>query len=114
MKKIILSLCAALVLSSCTGHMAEVSMISTREINVHDVNLDKLPAKTVVGEDKAFVFLFIPFGLPDVETAVNNALEKGQGDLIINGTVYSTCWWFVVGQVGVKVTGDVVNTGGSL
>lgn len=114
MQKILLSICVLLWLCGCTGHTAEVSLISTQEITVQHVNLDKLPVKHVVGEDKAFVFLFIPFGLPDVETAVNDALKKGEGNLIINGTIYSTFWWFFVGQVGVKVTGDVVNTNGSV
>ena len=62
-------------------------------------------------DDVAFIFLF-PLGQPKLKEALNNALEKGQGDLMVNASVYVTGWWFLIGEVGIKIKGDVVNTRG--
>ena len=45
-------------------------MISSKNVNLNKVDIDKLPqSKNVIGEDKKFVFLFIPFGQPTIKGA---------------------------------------------
>jgi hypothetical protein len=86
-------------------------MISNKNVSLEEVNIDQLTkAEQVVGEDNVFVFLFIPFGAVRLQNAVNQALEKGRGDLMVDASVYSTGWWFLVGEVGIKIKGTVVNT----
>ncbi len=113
MKRILMMLIAVLYISGCTTHLTDLSMISNKNINLNKVNIDKLPQKKhVEGEDKKFVFLFIPFGQPTLKGALNDALEKGNGDLMVDASVYITNWWFLIGQNGLKIKGNVVNTKG--
>lgn len=99
-----------LFLSACTIRQADLTAISTREVNLHGVDLNSLPKKRVVGEDSSFVFLFIPFGLPQLEDAIDDALDKGGGDLMLDAIIYTRSWWFLIGEETIKVKGSVVNT----
>lgn len=111
MKRIFIIL-MMLHLGGCTTHMTDLSMISNKNISLDKVDIDKLPQeKHIEGEDSKFIFLF-PLGQPKLKEALNNALEKGQGDLMVNASVYVTGWWFLIGEMGIKIKGDVVNTRG--
>jgi len=112
MKKILI-LTILLFMSGCSTHITDLSMISNKNINLNKVDIDKLPTKKhIEGEDSKFVFLFIPFGAPTLKEALNDALEKGDGDLMVDASVYNTGWWFGIGEVGIKIKGNVVNTKG--
>ena len=114
MKRILMLVISVLYMSGCTTHLTDLSMISNKNVSLNKVDIDKLPQKkNVEGEDLKFVFLFIPFGQPTLKGALNDALEKGHGDLMIDASVSTTGWWFLVGQTGLKIKGDVVNTKGS-
>ena len=95
MKRVIMLLISVLYISGCSTHITDFSMISS---------------KNVIGEDKKFVFLFIPFGQPTIKGALNDALQKGNGDLMVDASVYVTNWWFLIGQTGIEIKGDVVKT----
>jgi hypothetical protein len=98
-------------LCGCSTHLTDISMISNKNISLSELNIDHLKkTKNVEGEDKVFIFLIIPFGRPTLQEAVNQALDKGKGDLMIDASVYSTGWWFIIGEAGVKIKGTVVNT----
>ncbi len=113
MKRIFVILMSVLYMSGCTTHLTDLSMISNKNVSLNKVDIDKLPQKkNVEGEDSKFVFLFIPFGQPTLKEALNNALEKGNGDLMVDASVYMTSWWFLIGESGIKIKGDVVNTRG--
>lgn len=113
MKHIIAMFLTVIYLSGCTTHITDLSMISNKNINLNKVNIDTLPQKkSIEGEDTKFMFLFIPFGQPTLKEALNDALEKGQGDLMVDASVYVTSWWFLIGETGIKIKGDVVNTKG--
>ncbi len=114
MKHMLMTLIAILYLSGCTTHLTDLSMISNKNINLNKVDIDKLPQKkNIEGKDSKFVFLFIPFGQPTLKGALNDALEKGNGDLMTDASVSTTGWWFLVGETGIKIKGNVVNTKGS-
>jgi hypothetical protein len=91
-----------------------MTAISTRNVKLDEVDLDKLPqVKNVTGTDTRYDFLFIPLGFPTVQGAVDDALAKGNGDLIIDGVVKSEVWTILLtGQRTISVTGTVVNTKG--
>lgn len=101
--------------AACSSmRIGDFTLCSTKNVALDNVDLDKLPQKTeVIGEDKKFVFLFIPFGIPRLENAVDDALAKGGGDLMVDTAVYAEQWWFLVGQTGLKVKGTVVKTRGN-
>lgn len=113
MKRIFSILAIALCMGGCTVHITDLSMISNKNINLDNVDVDRLPQKKQIeGEDRKFMFLFIPFGQPTLKEALNDALQKGGGDLMVDASVYYTYWWLGVGELGIKIKGDVVNTRG--
>ena len=113
MRKIFLTLAivSSLFCSSCTTRIAGMTMISDRNIRTKDVKVSELPkTKNVVGESKKFVFLFVPFGTPTIKEALDDALTKADGDLMIDASLYTSNWWFLIGQTGFELRGTVVNT----
>jgi len=77
------------------------------------IDIDTLPqTRSVIGKDEVFIFLFfpIPFRTPHLENAVDDALEKGGGDLLIDSVIYSKMWWFFIGQQAIEIKGTVVKT----
>lgn len=101
-------------LTGCsTIRLGDLSLMSTKNVNLDEVDLDTLPQqKGIEGEDTKFVLLFIPFGIPHLEDAVDDALEKGGGDLIADAVIYSKGWWFIIGETTLSVKGTVINTKG--
>ena len=113
MKKILLLLTTVCTLSACTTRIASMTVISDKTIDTRDVKISELPRKeNVVGESKRFSFLFIPFGRPNVKQALDDALEKGNGDLMLNASLHYTSWWLGIGRFGYEIKGTVVNTRG--
>jgi len=107
----LLIVCMVLVsFAGCTIRQADLTVVTTRNVELKDVNLNKLKSKRVTGEDSSFVFLFIPFGFPQLEDALDDALDKAGGDLMLDAVIYTSQWWFIIGQNKIKITGTVVNT----
>lgn len=89
-------------------------MISTRNINLDEVDLDKIPqVKNVSGKDTKWTLLFIPLGFPQLEEAIDRALKQGDGDLMTDAAIYTEGWWFIVGQSSIRVEGTVAKTRGA-
>ena len=76
--------------------------------------MDTLPqTKGVVGTSTKFRFLFIPFGFPHLEDAIDDALDKGDGDIMIDVVVHKKSWWFLIGLSSLEAKGTVVRTRGA-
>lgn len=113
MKRVLVMMAVVACLGGCTTHISDLSVISNKNIDLERLDLDVLPQKKrVEGRDDKFVFLAVPFGQPTLKEAVNDALEKGGGDLMVNASIYVRQWWFLIGQIGISIKGDVVNTKG--
>ena len=110
MRKIILFLLLTIVLSSCSEHVANLSVVSTKNVDITGIDFSKLPQKPVKADDKKFYFLIFPSGMSIISKVVDNALEKGNGDLLINSSLSYKRWWFIIGQQGYEIVGTVVNT----
>lgn len=109
--KILQILALVLLVCSCSTHMTDLSVVSNKNVNLNNINLDNVSkTKNVVGKDSKFTFLFIPFGTPQIKTAINDAMKKADGDLMIDTSVYYNSWWFLVGQRTIEVNGTVVKT----
>jgi len=104
----------ALMLSSgCTTRLGDMTLVSTRLVSLDRVDVSTLPhGERVTGKSSKPVFLFIPLGFPNLLDAIDEALEKGNGDLMVDVVIRAEGWWFLVGQNGLTVTGTVVNTKG--
>lgn len=114
-KKIIIPLTAIalMLLTGCATRLGDMSVISTRNVTLDRVDLDSLPqVKGVTGKDSKFMFLFIPLGFPHLEDAIDDALDKGGGDVMVDAVVHRQGWWFLIGENALKVKGTVVKTRG--
>lgn len=110
MKKLFVIM-ACLWLSACSYHMADLSIVSNKNVNLENVDLDRLPqVKNVSGKDTAFVIGLIPLGTPHIQDAINDAMTRGDGDLMIDTSVYMRTFWFFVGMNQYEVKGTVIKT----
>lgn len=110
MKKLFVVLLASF-LSACSTHLTDLSVISNKNVNLDNINIDQKPhIKNVTGSDSKFVFLFIPFGTPQIKTALNDALRKADGDVMVDASVYNKSWWFLIGVNTIEINGTVVKT----
>lgn len=101
----------SLIPCSCSTHYADFTAISTKDVVAENLNLNDFQQKEdVIGEDKMYYFLFLPIGRLKLERAVDNALKNGDGDLILNASVETRNWWFLIGQHKMVLNGTVVNT----
>ncbi len=104
------SLVCLLAISGCSLRIADMSLISTRNVNLDRVDIDTLEGTQVEGSDSGWIFLFIPFSFPHLENAIDVALNRAGGDLMTDAVVHASGWWFIVGQQTIRVEGTVVNT----
>jgi hypothetical protein len=112
-KYLVLILCLASIVAStaCSLRLADLSAVSTKNVSLDKVDLDSLPqTKGIVGKDTKWTILFIPLGFPHLEDAIDDALDKGNGDVMIDAVLHERYWWFIIGQDSLEVKGTVVKT----
>lgn len=98
--------------AGCTFRQADLTAVSTRNVNLEHVDLDRLDGTLVTGVSKGFIFLgLIPISWPHLEEAVNDALTQGRGDLITDAVVYQSSTWVVLATIPeMTIKGTVVDT----
>lgn len=105
---------ALLVGSGCAVHHGDFTVVSNKLVDVSKFELGKADRKKgIVGEDIVhIVVLFQIGGIPTVEAAIDDALEKGNGDVLTDASIDSWFWYipYIYGQTGWRVKGDVVKT----
>jgi hypothetical protein len=101
--------------TGCMTRVGDMTMLSTRNVNLDRLDIDKLPQqKNITGEDSVVVLLGIPLGQPHLKNAVDNALDKGNGDLMTDVVLSAGGWSiFIIGQATLEVKGTVVKTRGN-
>ncbi len=112
--RICTALLAYSLLVGCTGTIAQFSMVSNREVDVAAL-AGQVPHRQVVeGESSRLTqFIIFPTAMyPSIEEAVNEALDKGEGDLLINARVEQEIVWipYLISVETITVKGTVVNT----
>ena len=97
-------------LSGCTGHVANLSLVSTRTVDLENVSMDPRKGQRVTGDDCGYALLgIIPFTVPNLEDAVDDALEQGQGNVLVEAE--STASFFhaiLFSQSCIEVSGTVL------
>ena len=115
MKYIMLCILTTFLQTSCSTRIGDMNIISTRNVNLDQIDLDELPKKKrVEGKSSKFIFIFIPFGMPKLEEAVDDALDKGDGDILLDAVIYDKSWWFIFGQNTITIKGSVADTKGKV
>lgn len=91
----------AFSLTSCSYRLGDFTILSTKNYNVTAKykNVGRFD-----GKDSVFVFLGIPFGQPNIENAVDEAIEKGKGVYLTDCVLELKSGLF---SMGYEVKGDV-------
>ena len=111
MKRLLSAIAAILLISACTNKVSYLSVV-VPENQYFDANaLAKATVrKSTTGESWRPIILFFPIGYPNFETALNEALIVGRGNMMTNVSVVErTRWWVAFGYKVIKIHGDVVD-----
>jgi hypothetical protein len=103
--------CAAAILASgCSLRTADLTLISTKNIDLSDATLDARSGKRFKGEDCAYSLLgLLPLGVPNLEEAVDRALEAGGGNVMVDEVTYVRSYYFILfGMSCVDAEGTVL------
>ncbi len=115
--RILVSAAAAAALLSQTGcamRQGDMTIVSTRNVNLDRVDLDSMPqVRQVTGETSRPIILFIPLGYPHLEDAIDDALDKGDGDVMTDAVIHTDGYWLLLfGENKIRVKGTVIDTKG--
>ncbi|MBN1383706.1 MAG: hypothetical protein JW983_02330 [Elusimicrobia bacterium] len=108
MKKVAVLVLAAFCISlvGCTTRLIDFTAISSKNCDIPGER-----GARVTGKHMIPMILGIPLGQPNIKEACDQAIEKGNGDCLVDGVLYSNFWTILVfGQMGYKIEGTVVNT----
>lgn len=116
MKAFAACILGAFFLSGCSIRTADLTIASTKNINLNNIAESYrlggqprfLKGPRVTGTSYIPVVL-LPMGVPDVEEAADEAIEKDNcavalSDVVINQNYYA----FIFGAIGFEVEGDLV------
>jgi hypothetical protein len=108
----LLALSVSFVASGCTQRIGDLTFISTRNIDLASARIDVRQGRRVTGEDCKFALLgLLPLGLPTLQGAVDDALEKGDGNVMVDQVTYSSSIYFILAsRFCIKAEGTVLRT----
>ena len=103
-----LFLCASLlVLDACSTRLGDFTVLSTKNVDVSGVK----QGDRFTGEHCINTVLGFPLGEVNWKTAMDQALEKGKGDLMVDAVVSSKAWSVIVfGEMCIVMEGTVSRT----
>lgn len=103
-------LCAGLaVLQGCVTRLGDFTVISTKNVDVSGLK----PGDRMKGEDCVnMLFSMIPLGEVNWKNAMDQALERGKGDAMVDIVVTFNFWMipYIWGQQCVEIEGTVSQT----
>ena len=88
-------------LMSCSYRLGDFTILSTKNYNVE---AEYKKVGRFEGKDSVFVIFGIPFGQPNIENAVDEAIEKGKGVYLTDAVLELKNGLF---SMGYEVKGDV-------
>jgi len=96
--------------SGCAHRVADLTLVSTKNIDLNNTVLDIRSGERVKGSDCALSLLgLIPFGVPNLQEAIDSALEKGNGSIMVDQVTYLKQYYFVLGGSScIEVEGTVL------
>ena len=94
----------------CTVRVADLTLVSTKNIDLNNTHLDARQGKRMKGEDCVVWPLgLIPLGVPNLEEAVDDALEKANGNIMIDEVTYNKGAYFILASIScIQVEGTVL------
>ena len=96
------ALAASLLAAGCSLRVADLTLVSTKNIDLRDTRLDVRTGERFRGEHCVFLF-----SLPNLEEAIDDALEKGGGNIMVDQVTYQKVYFLTR---CIEVEGTVLNT----
>lgn len=112
LKKTLAVLLAITALQGCANRLGDLSIASTKNINlksqVHQVDT----SRRVSGEDRIHIIFFVPTSTyPNLEEAIDNAMKAAPGSVALSDVTIKRGFWYlplIYGQEYVEVEGNPV------
>jgi len=97
MKKnvILLLVCATFIFSSCTYHIFDFTIISTKNIDLSKGATFERDKQRIEGVDMVHWIIIIPNGDPHIQEAIDRAIESIPGCVALLDGVVSGKWWYI-------------------
>lgn len=105
---IVVALVSVPALSGCSQRPGDLTLLSTKNVDLSDAELNLSDGKRVTGEHCVPVVLF-PLGFPDLKEATDRALEEGDGNIMIDQVTTITNKSFLFGAHCIESEGTVLN-----
>jgi hypothetical protein len=100
--------------TGCVTRQGDFTVASNKIIRLSEFELDKADrVKNITGKSVQHIICVFPTsGPPTLGGAMDEAFEKGGGDVMTDAVVESWFWYipYIYGQAGWSITGDVVKT----
>ncbi len=95
---------------ACTGHVSNLSLVSISSVDLGTKPLDLQKGTWVTGEDCGYALLgVIPLEVPSLEDAVTEAIEKANGNIMVDARATASVFYaIVVAQTCIKIAGKVL------
>lgn len=96
--------------TGCTTRLGDFTVLSTKNVNLANFNTQAAEnACPVVGEDSKIIII-IPGAPPNLEEAVDDALESSNSYALTNAAIYYKFWWvpYIVGEQKFEVKGHPI------
>ena len=108
----ILLLCLAV--TGCSVRHGDFTVVSSKLVRLSEFELEKANrVRGIEGRDVMHIIILFPCGgQPTIDGALDDALEKGGGDVMTDAVITSWSWFipYIYGQAGWSIEGDVVKT----
>jgi hypothetical protein len=102
----------SLALTGCSSQVGAFTLLSTHNVEVSRIDLKKMDLGRHQGTSTRFWLLCIPIGrAPSIDEAIDDCIERGRGDFVLNARVYDNSWtcllfswgsYVVQGEVGLS------------
>ncbi len=103
----LMGLCIIALSTSCTYRLGDLTVMSTKNIELSKMGMYKKCAERSIGEDKVYVIFFIPVGMPSIEEACDRAIESAGGTFLTDAVVTYESFIFFFGWMKYEVEGEV-------
>lgn len=113
MNKNILFVISFLLLAGCTVNHGDFTVLSNKIVSTQNFDMGTSKRiRNVEGKDTAHMIILFPTGTPKLESALNDAFQKTDTDVMTDVIVKSWFWWipYLYGNMGWEVSGDAVKT----
>ena len=113
MKKLITLIVGMFLLSACSYNEGTFTVISNQIADLDNINLETVQKiRNVEGKSVGQIFILIPVGdmNPNVESAMQDAFTRVDGDIFVNARVSSFSFWLnsLLSSIAPQITARIV------